>query len=157
RPIAGTAGSLAELALTRVERGFEAEREYDGYYPSVHLNYNITDNLVARFAYAKTLGRPDYADIIPRVDFDFEEDPEVPGVVEVSNTGLLPWTADNFDVSLEYYFGRGGVASIGAFLKELSDFWGTSSQPLTPALLQQYGLDERYANWTVSTMINVGD
>jgi TonB-dependent receptor len=75
----------------------------------------------------------------------------------VSNTGLKPWTADNFDVSLEYYFGRGGVASVGAFLKELSDFWGTSTSPLTPALMQQFGLDERYADWTVETMINVGE
>ena len=29
----------------------------------------------------------------------------------VRNTGLQPWTADNYDLSLEYYFGRGGVAS----------------------------------------------
>jgi TonB-dependent receptor len=157
RPAAGTAGSLAQLQLTHVERGFEAVRDYHDYYPSLHLTYNLSDNFVARFAYAKTLGRPDYADIIPNVDFDFEDDPEVPGTVFVSNTGLKPWTADNFDVSLEYYFGRGGVASVGAFLKELSNFWGTSTTPLTPALIQQYGLDDRYADWTVSTQINAGD
>jgi iron complex outermembrane recepter protein len=157
RPDAGTAGSLAELELTRIERGFRAVREYHGYYPSLHLNYNITNDFIARFAYAKTLGRPDYADIIPNVDFDVEDDPSVPGTVTVSNTGLQPWSAHNFDVSLEYYFGRGGVASAGAFLKELSNFWGTSIQPLTPELRQQFGLDERYADWTVSTQINAGD
>ena len=157
RPLAGTAGSLAELRLTRVERAYEAERDYHGYYPSLHLNYNLTENFVVRFAYAKTLGRPDYVDIIPRVSFDLEEDPAVPGTVSVSNTGLKPWTADNFDVSLEYYFGRGGVASVGAFVKEIDDFWGTSTSRLTPASIQEYGLDERYADWTVSTQINVGE
>jgi hypothetical protein len=49
-PEAGTAGSLDELALTHVERGFRAVREYHGYYPSVHLNYNISDDFVARYA-----------------------------------------------------------------------------------------------------------
>jgi TonB-dependent receptor len=157
RPEAGTAGSLEELRLTLTERGYKADRKYDGYYPSLHLNYNVTNKLLIRAAYAKTLGRPDYADIIPNIDIDFEEDPSVPGTITVSNTGLKPWTADNYDLSLEYYFSRGGVASIGGFVKDLKNFWGRSNQPLTPELRQQFGLDERYADWTVSTLINVGD
>jgi iron complex outermembrane receptor protein len=156
RPEAGTAGSLEQLSLTHVERGFRAVREYHGYYPSIHLSYNVTNDFILRFAYAKTLGRPDYADIIPNADYDFEEDPSIPGTITVSNTGLKPWTADNYDVSAEYYFGRGGVISVGAFQKDLDDFWGTSTSPLTPALLQQYGLDERYADWNVTTLINAG-
>ena len=156
RPEAGTAGSLDELALTHVERGFRAVREYHGYYPSIHLNYNISDDFIVRFAYAKTLGRPDYADIIPNVDYDVEDDPTVPGTIVVSNTGLKPWKADNYDLSLEYYFGRGGLASVGAFQKDLTDFWGTLNTPLTPELRQQFGLDERYQDWTVSTQINAG-
>ncbi len=158
RPDAGTAGSLDELRLIRVERGHTADREYDDFYPSLHLNYNITNNLIARFAYAKTLGRPDYADIIPTADIDEDDsDPTQPGTIDVRNPGLRPWTADNFDVSLEYYFGRGGVASIGAFQKNLTDFWGTISGPLTPELATEVGLDERYLNWTVETRVNVGD
>ena len=156
RPAAGAPGSITEVGLTHVERGFRAEREYHGYYPSLHLNYNLTEDFVIRAAYAKTLGRPDYADIIPNIDFDLEEDPTIPGTITVSNTGLQPWTADNFDLSLEYYFGRGSVASIGGFIKNLDNFWGTSSRPLTPELMQQFGLDETYANWTVETQINVG-
>jgi TonB-dependent receptor len=156
RPAAATPGSLDQLRLTHLERGFADQRDYHGYYPSLHLNFDVTDNFIVRAAYAKTLGRPDYADIIPNIDFDAEADPEVPGTIIVSNTGLKPWTADNFDLSLEYYFGRGSVASVGGFLKELDDFWGTSNSPMTPGLLQQFGLDERYADWSLSTQINVG-
>ena len=156
RPEAGAPGSLDQLRLTHIERGFRAQRDYHGYYPSLHLNFNVTDDFIVRVAYAKTLGRPDYADIIPRIDFDFEDDPEVPGIINVSNTGLRPWSADNFDVSLEYYLGRGGVASIGGFLKELDDFWGLSTGPVTSELQQQFGLEEGYADWTVSTRVNVG-
>ncbi len=155
---AGTAGSLEELMLTRVERAYKASRQYDDYYPSLHLNYNITNDLIVRFAYAKTLGRPDYASIIPNADINEDDnDPSQPGIVTIRNTGLKPWTADNFDLSLEYYFGRGGVASVGVFQKDLTDFWGTVSGPLTPQLAREIGLDERYVNWTVSSTINVGD
>ena len=158
RPEAGAAGSLQELALTRVERGYRVSREYDGYYPSLHLNYNVTENFVARFAYAKTLGRPDYADIIPNADInENDNDPNQPGTINVRNSGLKPWTADNWDVSLEYYFAPGSVASVGAFQKNLKDFWGTISGPLTPGFAQEIGLDERYLNWTVTSTINVGD
>ncbi len=156
RPVAGAAGSLDELRLTHRERAFQAERDYHGYYPSLHLNYNLSDDFVIRFAYAKTLGRPDYADIIPSIDIDIDENPDLPGTITVSNTGLKPWTAQNFDVSLEYYFNRGGVASVGGFLKELDDFWGLSTGPVTQELKDQFGLDDSFDNWTVNTRVNVG-
>ena len=159
RPEAGAAGSMEELVLTRIERGFKARRTYDDFYPSLHLNYNITDHLIARFAYAKTLGRPDYADIIPNVDINENDaDPNQPGILTVRNTGLKPWTADNYDLSLEYYYGRGGVASVGVFQKDLKDFWGTTpGTPATPAMIQQLGLDDRFLNWTVNSRLNVGN
>jgi TonB-dependent receptor len=162
RPEAGAAGSLAFLRLTNVERGYKAQREYDGVYPSVHLTFNITDNLLARFAYAKTLGRPDYTDIIPTANFDDNEaadlDPTVsPGTITVSNTALKPWTADNYDLSLEYYFARSGVASVGIFQKDLKDFWANVTGPLTPALASQVGIDaNQYAGWITTTKINAG-
>ncbi len=159
RPEAGAAGSMEELRVTRMERGFKATRQYDDFYPSLHLNYNLTDDLIVRFAYAKTLGRPDYADIIPNVDInENDSDPNSPGILTARNTGLKPWTADNYDLSLEYYFGRGGLASVGVFQKDLKDFWGnTPGSPATPELLRQLGLDDRYLNWTVNSRINVGD
>ena len=158
RADAGTAGSIEELRLIRRERSYKAQREYDDFYPSIHLSYDITDNIIARFAYAKTLGRPDYADIIPNADINEDDnDPNQPGIITIRNTGLRPWTADNFDLSLEYYFGRGGVASIGAFQKNLQDFWGTVNGPLTPQLAADIGLDDRYLNWNVSSRVNAGD
>ncbi len=39
------------------ERGNHEERDFDGLYPSINFNYAFTDNLVARAAYARTLGR----------------------------------------------------------------------------------------------------
>ncbi|MDP3071904.1 MAG: TonB-dependent receptor [Opitutaceae bacterium] len=158
RADAGTAGSLQELTLTRVERGYRGQRSYDDFYPSLHLTYNISANFLARFAYARTLGRPDYADIIPNADInENDNDPNQPGTITIRNTGLKPWTAHNFDLSFEYYPTKGGVAQVGFFDKELQNFWGLVNGPLTPDLITQLGLDNRYLNWTVSSRINAGD
>ncbi|HVZ62991.1 MAG TPA: TonB-dependent receptor [Lacunisphaera sp.] len=159
RSDAGTVGSLEELKLTKIERGFHANRTYDGYYPSLHLTYNITDDLLARFSYAKTIGRPDYAQIIPRTDINEDDTDPVnnPGTITVRNSALKPWQADNYDVSLEYYFKRGGLISIGGFRKDLTDFWSTRGGALTPELAAELGLDDRYVGWGVSTTVNSGD
>jgi len=158
RADAGTAGSLEELKLTKVERGFASARTYDGYYPSLHLTYNFTDNFLARFSYAKTIGRPDYAQIIPRTDINEDDtDPNNPGTISVRNSALRPWTANNYDLSLEYYFKKGGLVSVGAFEKDLADFWSTQGGTLTQALADELGLDSRYVGWGVSTTVNGGD
>jgi TonB-dependent receptor len=157
KPEAGTAGSLQELTLTRIERGFKDEKSYDDYYPSLHLTYDITKNLMVRFAYAKTLGRPDYANIIPLTTEDENDlDPSLPGTLTKRNSGLLPWTADNLDLSLEYYY-KGGVASVGVFKKDISNFWEAYGGLVTPEVAAELGLDDRYLGWTVNSQLNGGD
>jgi len=160
KPEAGAAGSMAELALVRKERQGRATRTYDGYYPSFHATYNFSDNFLARFAYAKTLGRPEFSNVIPNTTIDEADTPPAPGGspgnITLRNTGLKPWTADNWDLSLEYYFGKGGVISAGAFRKDLENFWGAVNQPLTPALAATLDIDPRYVGWNVSSLINAG-
>ena len=139
RADAGAVGSLEQLNLTHIERGFGANRSYDGTYPSLHFTYNIRENFLARLAYAATYGRPNYAEIIPNTvinenDLGAEPDPNaVQGTLTVRNTGLRPWTADNYDLSLEYYTDTGGLFGASAFHKEIKDFFGTFSKVATAA------------------------
>lgn len=162
KPDAGAAGSLEELRLTRTERGAKAERDYDGYYPSLHLNYSATENLLVRVAYAKTYGRPNFNQIIPNatvneLDVDEAADPSaLPGTISLRNPGLKPWTADNFDVSVEYYAASGGVFSVGAFRKDVKDFFGNSVRIATAADLEELDLDPRYLGWQITTQRNFG-
>jgi len=65
----------------------------------------------------------------------------VRGRITVRNTGLRPWTADNYDLSLEHYTKDGGLISIGAFLKRIKNFFGTFSQVATAEDLDRLGLD----------------
>ncbi|MBI5689075.1 MAG: TonB-dependent receptor [Verrucomicrobia bacterium] len=160
KPEAGAAGSIQELALVRKERGSRVARTYDGYYPSLHATLNVTEDLIARFAYARTLGRPEFSNVIPNTTIDEADTPPAPGGspgnITLRNTGLKPWTADNWDLSLEYYFGKGGVLSAGVFRKDLENFWGAVNQPLTPALAATLDIDPRYVGWNVSSLINAG-
>lgn len=157
RTDAGAVGSLQELDLTNVERGYKADREYQGYYPGMSVTYNFTEHLLARFAYGKTLGRPDYANIIPNTVMNEDDnDPNAVGTLTIRNTKLKPWTANNYDASLEYYFGKGGLASAGVFKKDLSGFWVSRGGTVDAALANELGLGSRFIGWGVSTTVNGG-
>ncbi len=158
---AGAAGSLQELALVRKERAAYAERTYDGYYPSLHATFNVTENILVRAAFAKTFGRPDLGSIIPNTTIDENDNPNPPagsspGSITYTNSGLKPYSAKNYDFSLEYYFPSGGLVSAGVFRKDLTDFFGSLNTVATPAILDQLGLDQRYVGWTVNSRLNVG-
>ncbi len=163
RPEAGAVGSMEELRLIRQERANLANRAYDGYYPSLHLTFNATANFLLRAAYAKTYGRPDFRNIVPNAtitenDIELSTDPNaLPGIITVRNTGLKPWTAQNYDLSAEYYTENGGIITAGAFRKDVTDFFGTLQTIATPEVLDELGIDQRYVDWRINTTINSGD
>ncbi|MBL9199820.1 MAG: TonB-dependent receptor [Opitutaceae bacterium] len=167
RTEAGAAGSMEELRLIRRERAIRAARTYEGYYPSLHLTYNVSENLQARLSYAQTYGRPDFTNIVPNSTID-EADlenipppttpgapPPLPGTINIRNTGLKPWSADNVDFSAEYYTASGGLFSAGAFAKEIRDFFGSSTRLATAAELAEVGLGPEYAGWQLTTQFNL--
>src|SRR5690606_1484362 len=140
RPEAGAVGSAEQVIVTYTERGAISRRSYQGYYPSAHFTYKLKDDVLLRVAYAKTYGRPPFTSIIPRtiineVDWGEEEpDPDAAGgTLSVRNGALKPWSADNFDLSVEYYTPTGGVLSGGVFLKDIKDFFGNAARLATLA------------------------
>jgi len=164
RPEAGAANSVEELAVTRTERGAIARRTFDGYYPSMHVTYEPKEGFLARAAYARSYGRPNLTDIVPRTvenPADLAPGAPVPpsgrGSLTIRNTALKPWTADNYDLSFEYYAQKGGMVSAGVFLKEIKNFFGAQTRLATAADLAELGLDGSYLDWTVTTNFNAGD
>ncbi len=157
QPVLLTTDPLERARLRYVERGARADRRYGDWFPSVNASYHLTENLVVRAAYARTLGRPDYNFIVPGATFS--EPTAAQPTITVSNTGLKPWTGDNFDLSLESYQFKGGSGSAGVFRKKIKDFFGGAVTDATPELLARYGLpnDPLYLNYNLSTQINAGD
>ncbi len=152
-----TTDPLALRQLRYVERGSHSERDYAGWYPSLNASFNITENLILRAAYARSLGRPNVNFIIPGITVG---DPNSANpTITINNSGLQPWTADSFDLSLESYQIKDGFGSIGVFQKDIKNFFGSITTPATPELLEQYGLesDPALLDYNIATRFNAGD
>lgn len=155
-------GITDPVAAAKARYGIRAavtKRNYDGFYPSIDLSYSLTPELVARAAATRSIGRPDMNLIIPSITVP--DTTATSGTITVNNTALRPSQTNAYDISLEYYFTKAGVFSVGAFKKDFSNFSGTLSQPATTALLTDLGVPDAqvYGNglFTLTTRFNVGD
>jgi TonB-dependent receptor len=156
-PILITTDALGRARLRYKERGTRSIRTYDGFYPSLNLTYNITDKILIRGAVTETIARPDLGNIIPGTAI---ADPTASNLtITVNNTGLKPWTARGYDLSLETYNLKGGYGSIGVFQRDITDFFNAISTQATPELLSQYGLpnDPTYLAYQITTLTNGGN
>ncbi len=101
----------------------EAENDYVNVLPSLHLRYELSDQVQLRGAWSNTIGRPDYDELAAFQDIEFEEEEDGVwvGAIEEGNPDLEPLKAMNFDVSLEFYPGPGSIFSIGGFYKRVTD------------------------------------
>ncbi len=153
--IVGSALDLAKLQY--VDRGTHVTKNYGDLYPSLNLTYNITADLIARGSYANTISRPNYTNIIPGTTLPDPSNTSA-RTITINNTSLKPWTAKNYDLSVTYYPTAGGEVSVGAFRKDIKDFFGGRTFDATVPLLEQYGIDSSYANggYVISTLQNVG-
>lgn len=89
--------------------------------PGVHLRHELTDNIVLRESYNRSYARPE----LDELALGRWEDDD--GNIADGNPDLMPATADNFDVSLEYYTEHGGLYSAGFFYKDIQDFHYTET------------------------------
>lgn len=106
-----------------------AEASYDNLLPSFDLTLNITDDLVSRFSFSKTIARAGLGSLgVSASNFGSGGGPTYLGSVptaSASNPGLLPLESTNFDLSLEWYYAEGSYASVGLFEKNVKNFIGS--------------------------------
>jgi TonB-dependent receptor len=99
---------------------------YNIFMPMVHLKYVPIESLNLRLAYTKTLARPDFSQLNPGGTVD-----EVNKIITISNTGLKPTIAQNFDLMGEYFFDKIGILTGGVFYKHLNDLIYTNSSTVS--------------------------
>jgi len=103
----------------------ELSGSYDNVLPNLDIKVGLTENIVARFSYSKTMTRPNYADIqggqtidqLLRIDG---------GTGSRGNPNLKPFESDNIDLSFEWYYADASYFSIGYFTKDVENFIGFS-------------------------------
>ena len=94
---------------------------YLNLFPMAHVRYSLTDRTNLRFAWTNSLARPNFSELAPRVQVEFEEERNV-GTIDLGNTDLEPSRTMSFDLMAEHYFESIGIASVGLFHKRLENF-----------------------------------
>ncbi|MEO7493357.1 MAG: TonB-dependent receptor [Massilia sp.] len=95
---------------------------YNSYLPSANLKFDLTSDMILRFAASKTLTRPTLS--LMNVDNWYGGrfgDVQTGG----GNPNLKPMQSRNFDVSYEWYLSKTNYVSVAAFQKNVSDFLET--------------------------------
>ena len=90
------------------------DNSYTEFLPAVNIRYNLTDALVLRAAYSRALSRPPLKELVPNITILSGTKTGVKG-----NPDLNPYTANQFDVGLEWYFSDESVLSGTAFVKDI--------------------------------------
>jgi TonB-dependent receptor len=161
RAAAGITDPVAAAKARFGIRTNQVRKHYAAGYPSVDISYNLRPDLIARVAYSRSIGRPDLGLILPNTSVP--DSTATSGTITVNNAAIAPTQTSSYDVSLEYYFAKTGVFSVGAFEKDFSNFTGAISTPATLDLLNQLGVPDPQnyvggaGTFTISSRFNVGE
>lgn len=106
---------------------WQGAKDYDDFFPSLNVRYNISDKLISRFAYTQTIARPTFSDTAANQIIETEVTEDNGEITTerkavVGNPDLEPYEANNLDLSLEYYPGHIGVLSAGLFYKDIDNY-----------------------------------
>lgn len=91
-----------------------SEGEYDKFLPSFNAHAELTDSLILRAAASKTLIRPALTDLAYKRTASIGNFRYTDG-----NPGLKPTFADQWEVGVEKYLGRGGILAASYFWKKI--------------------------------------
>lgn len=146
-----------------------ASNSYTDVLPSVNMRWEFADNLILRFAASKAIARPNFSDMqayqILNADVDDDAGPSCSGTAQVpvdcldltgssfDNPYLEPMKANQFDLSLEWYFDpdKGGMAWINLFHKDVKDYFRRQTQ-----LVAYPGADGNQYDYLITRPVNIG-
>ncbi len=96
------------------------DNDYTYFLPAVNVTYNILDDLHLRMGAARTVARPSVEMLAPTSTTEsvsWGEFTETFG----GNAKLKPYSADQFDSSLEWYFDSNSIMNFAFFYKHITD------------------------------------
>ena len=94
----------------------KVDNPISSFLPSMNISYNISEKSLIRFAYAKTVNRPEFREIAPFTYYDF-----VFNNVMFGNPELETPSIDNLDFRWENYPSAGELLSAGVFYKNFTN------------------------------------
>lgn len=106
-----------------------AKNSYDALLPNLDVSVNVTDDIITRFSFSKSITRPPLGSLGSAVNYRSPNGSTLNAGTSVQADGqnpqLKPFESTNFDISVEWYFDDASYVSAGVFEKRVSNFIGT--------------------------------
>lgn len=119
---------------------FVRQGGYDFWLPSIDFDIELSEGLIFRAAYSQSITRPNFGNL--QGGLNFGQLFRIEGARgNRGNPALSPFASDNWDASLEYYYGDSSYVAGGYFRKNVDNFIGvgeTVEQPY-PGLTTPFG------------------
>ncbi|MCY1670859.1 TonB-dependent receptor [Novosphingobium sp. SL115] len=96
-----------------------SNRSYNRWLPSANLVYDVTPDLLVRFAAAKTMARAGIASITPGGNLNVSGGNRS---FSSGNPDLKPTESTNLDFAVEWYPAKGAIYSVALFQKDIGTF-----------------------------------
>lgn len=102
----------------------DVEGSYSGVLPAVNAVLELTPDVLVRFAATQNLNRPGLGSMAAEGSaFQNSDSGEI--TASRGNPNLEPYKDDTLDLSLEYYFDKVGLISLGVFQKTITNYIGS--------------------------------
>lgn len=122
-----------------------ADRSYANWLPSANLVVDVRDNLMVRFAAAKTIARAGIGSLTPGGNLNVSGGNRT---FSSGNPDLKPTKSTNLDASIEWYPTRGAIYAVSVFQKNIGTFVQTLS---TTVPFSDLGLPASLLNGTTAS------
>ena len=130
RAIVWTADNDFRVDTTATYVPVSGTGKYSNMLPSLDFQIDLTENVVGRFSFSRTIARPDYGNLFAAQTAGAPNRPVANGAIPLGTSGnpdLEPLISDNFDVSVEWYYKPSSYVSAGFFEKRVNNFIGTGT------------------------------
>ncbi|WP_184629575.1 TonB-dependent receptor [Xanthomonas arboricola] len=127
-----------------------AQRTYTDVLPSLNLRWMLSDQLQWRFAASRGISRPTFDRLNPNLSLSADgSSGSVTRTGRAGNPNLEPMEADQFDSSLEWYYGQGSMVYGTLFYKKINGF-------IADAVFNEQYLNEdgQPVDWQITRPVN---
>ncbi|QSX41408.1 TonB-dependent receptor [Shewanella cyperi] len=95
---------------------------YGDWLPSMNFKLSLTDELVFRTSLSQVISRPSLWELSPYTSINIEPNEQGVRSYSMSVPDLKPYTADQWDTALEWYYSDEGTLAFATFYKEVASF-----------------------------------
>jgi TonB-dependent receptor len=104
-------------------RPLVGSNDYTDTLPSFNVAYELMPNVLARAAAAKVMARPLLDGLAPSItSLTTPSTTGTYGTLKIGNPKVLPFRANNYDFSVEWYFAPGALLSAAYFIKDVTNY-----------------------------------